>query len=180
MQKLLASSMMLTAFFVIFVTLLHYDLTRKITKSLWQLIPGILILVFGIFMNYMLTDPAYVFTHLFPIKSGFARGALSLTLPMIVSAVKTMSIIACLTALIDKMWFFWLNERLAYLVRLFVSIFMGIIAGNTLFKITFSSPKELASSTARLKVLSTWSGTILGIILLLVTIMAIPHIFKKK
>ena len=179
-QKLLISTIALTAFYFAFITALHYDLTRKITNSLWQIIPGILIFVMGIFISQMLTDPDYVFKYLFTIKSGFAKGALGPNLPLIVASVRAMSIIACFTALIDKMWFFWRKGRLLYIVRLFVTIFMSIIAGNTLFVIVFGSVKETAKAVIRLNTVSAGAGSILGLIFLLVTILAIPLIFDTK
>lgn len=179
-QKLLVSTISLTAFYFAFIIALHYDLTRKITNSLLQLIPGILIFMMGIFISQMLTDPTYVFSTLFPIKSGFAKGTLGPTLPLIVASVRAMSIIACFTALIDKMWFFWRKERLSYIVRLLVTIFMTIIAGNTLFTMIFTPPNKLDGAINRLNAVSAAAGTLLGLIFLILTILAIPHIFDTK
>jgi hypothetical protein len=179
-QKLLMSTIALTGFYFAFITILHHDLTRKLTNSLWQIIPGILIFIMGIFISQVLTNPSYVFDILLPIKSGFARGALGPTLPLIAASVWAMSIVAGLTALIDKMWFFWRKGRLSYIVRLLVTIFMSIIAGNTLFVLISNTPKTLAESINRLNAVSAGAGSLLGLILLLVTILAIPHIFEKK
>lgn len=179
-QKLLISVIALTGFYFAFITALHYDLTRRITNSLWQIIPGILIFIMGIVISQVLTDPDYVFKNLFTIKSGFAKGALSPTLPLVVASVRAMSIIACFTALIDKMWFFWRKGRLLYIVRLFVTIFMSIIAGNTFFVMIFGGPKDITKAISRLNTISAGASAVLGLIFLLVTILAIPHIFDKK
>ncbi|SRR5579872_764164 len=179
-QKLLMSTIALTLFYSTFITALHYDLTRRITNSFWQVIPGILIFVMGIVFSQILTNPDYVFDNIFSIKSGFARGALGPTLPLIAASVRVMSIVACLTALIDKMWFFWRKERLLYIVRLLVSIFMSIIAGNTLFVMIFNTPKTLTETISRLNTISAGTASVLGVIFILLTILAIPHLFDKK
>ncbi len=180
MQKLLVSTIFLTSFYIVLIAALHYDLTRKINKSLWQLLPGIGILVGGMLMNYILVDPSYVFKNLIQIKSAFARGAIGPMLLLITASIETMSIIACLTTLIDKMWYFWRNERLMYMARLLATVSISIIAGNTLFKMIFGNQKEVAKGTLRLNNLSGAAGTILSIVLLLITIMAIPHLFDKR
>lgn len=179
-QKLLISTIVLTAFYFALITALHYDLTRKITNSIFQLIPGILMFIVGMVASWLITDPAYVFSKLMPIKSGFAKGAIGPTIPLIASSIQAMSIIACFTALIDKMWFYWRKQRLLYIIRLLVSIFMGIIAGNTLFSMVFIPPQKLTGAITRLNKVSATAGTVLGLIFILVTIMAIPHLFDKK
>lgn len=182
MQKILASLVILTSMYLTFIFVVHYDLTRKISPSLFHLIPGIIFFGFGIAISTLLNNPALVFKKILPIKSGFAKALLGETvLPLIGASVRTMSIIASLSSLIDKMWFYWQRKRIFFIIRLSILIALGIVAGNTLFKVIFvNDPAAITKSIAKLKLIGAWSGSVLGVILALVTILAIPKIFAKK
>jgi hypothetical protein len=116
-----------------------------------------------------------------PLKSGFARGILGSTVfPLIGASIQTLSIIGSLSLLIDKMWIYWRPKRIFFLARMTCIICMIIIAGNTLFKVIFTDQQEIIKNTKKLFKIGIWAGTGLGLILLLVTIMALPHIFGSK
>ncbi len=182
LQKILSSLVILTTVYLTFIVAVYYDLTRPIGKSLFQLLPGIIFFAFGLAISILFKSPDVLFKSILPIKSGFARSMLGgIVLPYIGTAIRTMSIIASLTSLIDKMWFYWLGWRIFYIVRLLSVILMTIIAGNVIFKIIFvADQSQLAKATAKLNVIGAWAGTILGICLVLITILAIPKIFAKK
>ncbi len=180
-QKLLMSVVILTSFYLMYITALYYDLSRRINKSILQFIPGILMFVLGIAISRLLNNPSYLFQTILPLKSGFAKGVLSTTvLPFIATSIGTLSIIACLTSLIDKCWFFWRSTRINYFFRLLSAIGMTIIAGDSLFKIIFADQKQLVAATKNLKILSYGIGVTLGSICILVAIVALPHLFTKE
>ena len=183
LQKLLASLVILTSIYLSFIFVVHYDLTRKINNSIFQLLPGIIFFAFGIAIGVVFKSPALIFKQVLPIKSGFVKGALSaIIFPLIGVSIQTMSVIASTSSLIDKMWFFWLKKRLFFIVRLVPLISMGIIGGNTLFKLIFATTDQaaIAKSVIKLNTIGLWTGIILGTILLLLTIMAIPHLFTRR
>ncbi len=143
--------------------------------------PAIIIFGFGLAISIALRSPALIFKQLFPVKSGFAKEILaSSVFPLISAATRTLSIIGSLSALIDKMWFYWRQKRLYFLVRMISIVCMIIIAGNTVFKIIFTEPSTIIKGVKRVNIIGAWSGTVLGTLLFLVTIMALPHIFGKK
>lgn len=180
-QKLLISVVSLTTFYLAFIRLLQYDLTRPISRSIFQVIPGFFMLGLGVAISYVMANPSLIFNTVLPLKSGFAKGVLSTTVfPLIAASVRAMSIIACITAFIDKFWFYWRNTRLLYLFRLASLIGMTIIAGNTLFKIIFASQPELKEGICQLDIVSWWLAASLGTVLFIVIIMATPQIFTKK
>jgi hypothetical protein len=180
-QKLLMSIATLTSFYLLYTIALYRDLTRKISKSIFQFIPGILMFALGIAISRILGNPTLLFQTILPLKSGFAKGVLSTTVfPFIATSVRTLSIIAGLTALIDKCWFFWRSSRINYLFRLISVISMTIIAGNTVFKMIFADQKNLIEATQQLVVMSYGIGAFLGCIFIIVAILAMPHIFEKQ
>lgn len=182
-QKVLASIVVLTSLYLTFIFVVHYDLTRRINTSLFQLLPGIIFFSFGIAMSILFKSPDIIFKQILPVKSGFVKSALGATIfPLIGVSIRTMSIVASFSSLIDKMWFYWLKRRLYFLIRLICVICMTIIAGNTLFKIIFVSNDQAAITKAvsKLNAIGAWTSVIFGIILSLITIMALPHIFGKK
>ena len=181
-QKLLAAFVVLTSLYLTFIFVIHYDLTRKLSRSLFHLLPGVIFLGFGIAMSILFNMPDLIFKKILPIKSGFAKGILgSIVLPYIGASIRTMSIIASLSSWIDKMWFYWLNWRIYYLIRLTSVIFITIIPGNVLFKIIFVTDKAaLTKATAKLNIIGAWAGSILGVLLALITILAIPKLFAKR
>ena len=181
-QKLLAAFVVLTSLYLTFIFVIHYDLTRKLSRSLFHLLPGIIFLGFGIAMSILFNTPDLIFKKILPIKSGFAKGILGGTiLPYIGASIRTMSVIASLSSWIDKMWFYWLNWRIYYLIRLVSVIFITIIPGNVLFKIIFVTDQAaIAKATTKLNIIGAWSGSILGVLLALITILAIPKLFEKR
>ena len=180
-QKLLISVVTLTSFFLIFIGLLHYDLTRKINKSIFQLVPGIIMFVLGIVLSNLLLNPQTIFKTIMPLKSGFAKGVLGSTVfPLIASTVRTMSIIACLTSFIDKFWYYWRSHRLIFIFRLIISISLTIIAGNTLFSIIFFNQKQLCAQILLINRIGFWASVTLGVILLLILILSAPSFFRKR
>ena len=181
-QKLLAAFVVLTSLYLTFIFVIHYDLTRKLSRSLFHLLPGIIFFGFGIAMSILFNSPDLIFKKILPIKSGFAKGILGNTvLPYIGASIRTMSIIASLSSWIDKMWFYWLSWRIYYLIRLASVIFITIIPGNVLFKIIFvTNQAALTKATAKLNIIGAWAGSILGVLLALITILAIPKFFAKR
>lgn len=180
-QKILASVVILTTFFALYINALHFDLTRKINKSLLQLIPGILMFTFGVIIARILNDPSYIFKTVLPIKSGFTKSFLGAAIfPLIAASVRLMSIIACLTALIDKCWYFWRTNRINYFFRLLSTICMSIVAGNTMYKIIFTDQTERLYTAKKFVTLSYWVGLGLGSICILVVILAVPNLLHRK
>ena len=181
LQKLMTSVVILTTFFALYIYALHTDLTRKINKSILQLVPGILMFMVGVFVARVLNNPEYIFKTILPIKSGFAKSILGTTmLPLIAASIRLMSIIACLTALIDKCWYFWRTTRINYFFRLLSTICMTIVAGNTLYKIIFTDKIERIYTTAKFITLSYWVGLGLGSVFVLVAILAVPNLLPGK
>ncbi len=182
MQKLLASIVVLTSLYLTFIFMVYTDLTRKISRSLFHLLPGIIFFGFGLAISILFQNPDLILKKILPIKSGFAKGILGGTVfPYIGTSVRTMSIIGSLSSLIDKMWFYWLNWRIYYLIRLVAIIFMGIIAGNVIFKIIFvTNQATLVKATTKLNTIGAWTGSLLGAVLVLLTILAIPKLFSKQ
>ena len=102
-------------------------------------------------------------------------------LPYISASIRTMTIIASLTSLIDKMWYYWLNWRIYYIVRLISVVLITIIPVNVLFKLIFANDQAtLTNATTKLNVVGAWTGSILGVLLTLLTILAIPKLFSKQ
>ncbi len=180
-QKLLTAVVVLTSFYATFIFAVYYDLMRKISKSLFNLLPGLIIFGFGIAAALVFDQPDLIFKQIFPLKSGFARGILGATVfPLIGASIRTLSIIASSTLLIDKMWFYWRSKRLFFIIRMIGVVCMAIIAGNTLFKIIFTDQPTVIKGTTKLNIIGAWAGSILGTLLFLITIMALPHIFGRK
>lgn len=180
-QKLLISIATLTAFYLIFIKMLYHDLTRPIGRSIFQIIPSFAILAFGFAISYVLSNPSLIFSTILPLKSGFAKGVLSTTvLPLIAASVRVMSIIACLTALIDKFWFYWRNYRIIYVARLASAIGMTVIAGNTLLKIIFADQKALLANITYLNKVTWWLSVSLGTLLAIIVLLAFPKIMKRS
>ena len=180
-QKLLMSIATLTSFYLLYIVALYRDLTRTISKSIFQFIPGIIMFVLGVAISRLLSNPSILFQTILPLKSGFAKGVLSTTvLPFIAASIQTLSIIACLTSLIDKCWFFWRSSRINYLFRLLSAIGMTAIAGDALFKIIFADQKKLIEATKQLALTSYGIGAFLGCIFIITAILAIPHIFSSE
>ncbi len=181
MQKLLMSIVILTTIYTSFIFIAYHDLVRSISKSLFNLLPGIIIFGLGIALSTLFNRPDLIFQKILPLKSGFAKGMLGATvLPITAVSIRILSILGSFSALIDKMWFYWRGRRLFFLIRMIPVIGMIIVAGNTLFKIIFTDQSTVTKGIAKLQKISTWSLTSLSVILLLVTVMAIPHIFSKK
>ncbi len=135
----------------------------------------------GIIISRVLSNPETMFKNFLHVKSGTIKGILGAThLPLVATTIRTMSLIACLTALIDKFWFYWQNKRLSFIFRFIISICMTIIAGNTLFKIIFANQKQLINQIEINKKIGFWAGTGLGIILILIIVLAIPTLFANK
>lgn len=180
-QKILLSNVVLTSFFLTLIFAIYYDLMRPINSSLFQLLPGIIIFGFGLAVSILFLNPALIFERILPIKSGFARGILSATIfPLVSASTRTLSIIGSLSLLIDKMWFYWRQKRLFFIIRMLGVISMIIVASNTIFKIILTDQSTIAKSVSMFNTIGAFSGTILGIILLLLTILALPYIFGKK
>ncbi len=180
-QKLLMSIVVLTTIYTTFIFIAYHDLVRPISKSLFNLLPGIIIFGLGIAISTLFNRPDLIFQKILPLKSGFAKGILGTTvLPLVAASIRILSIIASFSALIDKMWFYWQSRRLFFLIRMISIICMIVIAGNTLFKIIFTDQSTVAKGITKLNKIGGWSVSVLGALLLLVTIMAIPHIFSRK
>lgn len=180
-QKLLAAVVVLSVFYSTLIFATYYDLMRKISKSLFNILPGLIIFCFGIAVAIFFNSPDLIFQKILPIKSGTAKSILGTTvLPLIGSSIRAMSIFASGTLLIDKMWFYWRDRRLFFAIRMIGIICMIIIAGNTLFKIIFTDQKTIIKGISKLNKIAAYSGTIFGTLLFLITIMAIPHIFGQK
>ena len=179
-QKLMAAVVVLTTFYATFIFAVYYDLIRKISKSLFNILPALIIFGFGLAISIALNNPDLIFKKIFPLKSGFAKGILGASvIPFIAASIRVMSIIASLSQLIDKMWFYWRKKRLFFLVRMTCVIVLSIIAGNSLFKIIFTDQQTIIKATKKLNTIGASAGTIMGTLLVLVTIMAIPHIFQS-
>lgn len=181
MQKLLMSIVVLTTVYTTFIFIAYHDLVRPISRSLFHLLPGLIIFGLGIAMSTLFNHPDLIFQKILPLKSGFAKSILGTTvLPLIAESIRILSVIASFSVLIDKMWFYWQQRRLFFLIRMTSVICMIVLAGNTLFKIIFTDQATVAKGIKKLHKIGNWSFSILGAILLLVTIMAIPHIFSRK
>ena len=182
MQKILASFVVLTVFYTAFIFAMQHDLTRKLSRSLFHLLPGIIIFSLGVSISLLFANPAFFFKNILPIKSGFAKGIVGgFVLPYIGASIRTMSIIASLVSMIDKMWFYWRNSRIYYIIRLLSIIIITIIPVNVLFKLIFINDQNvLTQATRKLNVIGAWSGSILGVVLVLLTILAIPQLFAKE
>lgn len=182
LQKIISSFVILTTVFLSYIVAVYYDLTRPIGRSIFQLVPTLLFFGFGLSISILFKNPKFLFQTILPIKSGFARSYFGdFVLPYVGTAMRTMSIIASLSAAIDKMWFYWLNWRIHYLIRLLSIICLAIIAGNVIFKMIFvTHQSQLSKATSKLNIIGAWSASTLGIILLLLTILAIPKIFAQK
>lgn len=182
MQKLLASLVILTALYSTFIFAVHFDLTRRLSRSFFHLLPGIIFFTFGIAVSILFKSPVFFFKRILPLKSGFAKGIVGgVILPYIGTSIQTMSIIASLTSLIDKMWFYWLHWRIYYLARLVSVVLITIIPVNVLFQLIFVSDQvELVKATTKLNAIGAWAGSILGIVLTLLTILATPQLFSKN
>ena len=179
-QKLMSAIIILTIIYSTLIFLVYYDMMRKLNKSVVQLLPGIIVFCFGIAANSFFKNPDFIFDQLLPIKSGFARGIIGLTIfPFVGASLRTLTVIGGLSLLIDKMWFYWQAQRISFVIRMTSVVAMAIIMGNTLFKFVFSEQKEIPLATKNLNIISASAGSFLGALLLLVTIMAIPHIFAK-
>lgn len=180
-QKLLAATVVLTSFYATFIFVLYYDLIRPISRSIFNLLPGLIIFGFGLAISMLFNSPDLIFKKMLPLKSGFAKGILGASvLPLLGASIRTLGIIASLSSIIDKLWFYWRNKRLFFLIRMVSVICLIIIAGNTLFKIIFTDQKTVMKGINKLNTIGTWSGSILGAIAILVTLLAIPHIFSRK
>jgi len=59
-------------------------------------------------------------------------------------------------------------------------IYMIVIAGNTLFKVIFTDQTTVLKGAAKLNTIANWTASVLGTALLLITILALPHIFSRK
>lgn len=180
-QKILLYNIVLTTFFLTLIFVVYYNLMRKLNNSLFQLLPGIIIFGFGVAISIIFGKPALVFKQILPIKSGFAKGILSTTIfPLVSASTRTLSIIGSLAVLIDKMWFYWRQKRIFFIIRMLSIVSMIIVAGNTLFRIVINEKSVTAKGVARLNTIGAWAGTGLGILLFLITILALPYIFGKK
>lgn len=182
-QKILASVVILTSIYLTFIFSVHYDLTRKISTSVFQIFPALMFFGFGYILSYLFTNPSFVFKQLLPIKSGFAKSALSSSIfPLLAGSFSAMTAIGGFGTLIDKLWFYWLSRRFFYFIRLIPTICMGIVAGNTLFKIIFQADQSAAiqESITKFSQIATWTTTVCSIIALLLIILIIPRLFAKK
>jgi hypothetical protein len=181
MQKLLMSIVVLTTIYTSLIFIAYHDLVRPISKSLFNLLPGIIIFGLGIALSTLFNRPDLIFQKILPLKSGFAKGMLGTTvLPIVAVSIRILTILGSFSALIDKMWFYWRGRRLFFLIRMISILCMIVVAGNTLFKIIFTDQSRVVKGIAKLQKIGMWSTSILGALLLLVTIMAIPHIFSRK
>ena len=180
-QKLLAAMIMLTIIYSTIIFLTYYDMMRKLSKSLAHLLPGIILFCFGIAANILFKNPDLIFDQLLPIKSGFAKGIIGTTIfPFVGASIRTLTVIGGLSLLIDKMWFYWRLKRMFFIIRMISVVAMIVIMGNTLFKFIFADQKAIPKATIKLNIISASAGSLLGILLLLTTILAIPHIFAKN
>lgn len=180
-QKILAATSILTTVYSMLIFVVYYDLMRPISKSIAQLLPGLIIFSFGIAASIFFNYPALVFNHIFPVKSGFAKGIIgAVVFPLVGSSIRTITIIGGISAMIDKMWYYWRSRRLFFFIRMLSVISMGIIVGNTMFKFIFTDQKQIVKAIKKINQIGAWAGSGLGAILVLVTIMAIPHLFAKR
>lgn len=180
-QKLLGAVVVLTSFYATFIFIIYYDLIRPISRSLFNILPGLIIFGFGIAVSFIFSAPDLVFKKIFPLKSGFARGILGASVfPLLEASIRTSTIIGSLSSLIDKTWFYWRQKRLIFLIRMLSVICLTVIAGNTLFKVIFTDQSTIIKGISKLNKIGAWSGSILGSLLLLITIMALPHIVGTK
>ena len=180
LQKILISVVTLNTFYLVYIFALLFDLRRHINRSLFQLLPGALMFGIGMVISYVLSDPKLVFQYIFPIKSGFIKGALgTIHLPLIAASVRTMSVVTCLTAFIDKFWFFWRRKRIIFLFRMLIIIGLTIITGNTLFNIIMMDQKQLCKQIIVMNKIEFWSSITLGSILLIIVILATPTFFRQ-
>lgn len=180
-QKLLLSNVILTSFFLTFIFVVYYDLMRSLSNAVLQLLPGILIFCFGMVASSIFSTPALIFKYLLPIKSGYARGVLAASIfPLVSAATRALSIIGGCSSFIDKMWFYWRQRRLFFPIRMLGVFSMLLIAGNTLFKIILTDQATIAKGAKNLYKIGTWLGTILGIVLFLITLLSLPRLFRRQ
>lgn len=181
MQKLLISMIVLTSFFLTFIFCTYYDLVRPIGNSLFQLIPGILFFLIGIATGALFCSPTFIFNQICPIKSGFAKELIGTTIfPLVSATARTLSIIAGLSSLLDKMWFYWRQQRIFLLARLLSVICMLIIAGNAVFTIIAADQSIVLKNVTKINYIGTRTGIFLGAVFLLITILALPYLCGKK
>ncbi len=112
-QKLLTAIVILTATYTSFIFFTYHDLIRPIGRSIFNLLPGLLVISSGIALSMVLNNPQLLFQSVFPLKSCFAKGILGTTvLPLVGASIRTLSIIGGLSLVIDKIWFYWRNNYL--------------------------------------------------------------------
>jgi hypothetical protein len=190
MRKLLFSIAGLTAFYLIFMFILHEDLTAPIRGWKKRLIPGLLMLIAGIFVSKLLVSPDLLhffipqqsWLDLLDIKSGFIRRALmDSVIPLIAASVFEISITAAQISLIDKLLFAWRGKRLPYSIALLALSGIAGTSAVTLFSIIMGSPDLMAQTTYILNQLSLVIGIILStIFLLLIIINILNAVIPKK
>lgn len=179
-QKILAATAILSTVYSTIIFVVYYDLMRPLSKSIAQLLPGLIIFCFGIAASILFNYPNLVFKQFFPVKSGFAKGVIgTVVFPLVGSSIRTITIIGGISALIDKMWFYWRGKRIYFFVRMMSVVSMAIIVGNTLFKFIFTDQKKLVKAISKLNKVGAWAASLLGALLVLVTIMAIPKLFAR-
>ncbi len=180
-QKLLISIAGLTAIYLTFINVLHQDLIRKISRSFAQLIPGILLVAAAFILSKILRNPELVFKYLLPIKSGTGRKIIGTNLlPLIAESIYTIGIITGLTAIIDKLLYFWRKKRLPYLLSLIIIILSTIIAAAALLAVISGEAGVTTRRTEQLHIVRLIATNILGITALILTIINITKLIGAK
>lgn len=126
LKKLLLSIAGISYLYAAFIFAFFYDMTRHITKSLKQIIPGILIIVTGIAINRVLTDPMLL-TDVLQIKSGFIKKAICSTIiPLLGASILTIGVTSGLLAIFDKLLYIAFGQRFPYLLTLVITTVLTI------------------------------------------------------
>lgn len=188
-RKLLFSIAGLTAFYLIFMFILHEDLTSPIRGWKRRLIPGLLMLIAGIFISKLLISPDLLYfvlpeqswLDLLDIKSGFVRRALmDSVIPLIAASIFEISITAAQISLIDKLLFAWRGKRLPYIFALLTLSGIAGTSAATIFSIIMGSPDLMAQTTYLLNQMSLIIGIVLSTIFILLIIINILNALVPK
>lgn len=146
-QKLMFSIASLTGFYLIFIFILHEDLTAPIKHAAARFIPAILMFISGVALYNLLANPPMI-DQLFSfksgflnIKSGFIRRAITEhMLPLVATSVLNMAIMASQIAVVDKLIFVGLGRRLPYIIALVVLSGLGTISAMTIYALIMADP----------------------------------------
>lgn len=163
-RKLMISIVSLTTYFLVFIAAFHRDMTRPLSRSIAQLLPGLLMIFVGVAGSYVIGDPEF-FKSLLIIKSGFARKILGSTLvPLICNAMYGMSIIGGQFTIIDKLLFYLRHRRMPYTITLGAVVGLTSIGAITLIVTILGSQPLIISTSEHMYTICTAVGVALAAI----------------